>query len=421
MSTDRPPVRSVTSPPTRGGRSSMGLRLVGMLVALGALVILLRRPTVDKPEQDPLAAQLAGAFVAGRIGLVTAVDSAVIAKESMPIEQGRSLPAGRLTVRSGHCIIDLFSGTRISVDGPATITLLSPHHVAVSMGQILARVPAGGPGFTLEGPRARAFVSDGDISMRTDGSGNSRIQAIHKPVALALLDRQGVTMKDLQVPPGRSARVDPVAPAATLEPVGTPFPAHPALANRAPAPLSLPRTYDDAVRAARPVGYWSFNATAFPADRPPAGTTFGPLAKGAFSIELWFSAVEFTHAPLLSLVSSADGSDIAVIELRAMEDTIAHRPGVVRFTAGGNIGAANAFSIDPYHPGKWQHVVAVRTPDSVALYLDGARQGLTQMPTAAVDAALGLKLPAAGGGISHLAIYDRALDAGEIKSHSQLR
>jgi hypothetical protein len=102
-----------------------------------------------------------------------------------------------------------------------------------------------------------------------------------------------------------------------------------------------------------------------------------------------------------------------------------------RFASGSRDFESRVYSKDQYKPGTWHHVVAVRERDRILLYLDGELQAETAASPSAESAEMNLIIGryslASGwlgrpfsGRIDEIAIYGRALTAGEIRDHATL-
>ena len=93
---------------------------------------------------------------------------------------------------------------------------------------------------------------------------------------------------------------------------------------------------------------------------------------------------------------------------------------------------SHAFSVDPYSPGKWQHIVAVREADEISLFQNGALVYADTAPPNRDDDVYRVivgryshkmrKKPgwmpnSFAGRIDEVAVYDRALSAEEVTAH----
>jgi hypothetical protein len=245
--------------------------------------------------------------------------------------------------------------------------------------------------------------------------------------------------------------------------------------------LVLDPGYPGAILEARPKAYWRFEAMsgdAFPSAVPdgPALRVHGPVTVADASqgngcalfrpnhpeqfltidgfwelartpghaVEFWFLPEGFCRAMLVGLYPPVEVMPentyryvhTLLVETTAQERQSLHKPASVRFllrwpfnTAAGD----NTFSRDVYVPRRWHHVVAQRNGDQMELYVNGvlgpsmtldpnrpARSCYLVVGRRTTDAHDPRDVRSFVGRLDELALYDRALTAGEIEAHYAL-
>jgi hypothetical protein len=372
------------------------------------------------------------------------------------LSEGEFLPASRLVLGSGRVTLALLNGVMLTLEGPADLELVSLNRVFCHRGQIRAWVPGAAHGFVVSAPdKARVLVFRGEAEVAvTDASGSGqRIRGIKEPRAL---------------------ETDPLGSQLdTAESGPESFVARPVLAI---PPLELAPSYRDAVLAARPWGYWRFEALdggALPnevAGRPSLRVTgpvrlagvgnrtvaFGPpeaeqylMMDGrwapprdpGYAVELWFAPERIGAGELATLFVLRGGSSydhMFQLELtaRTRESYLFQRCSI-RFLhrwPPGLEGGDNLY-FDQYVPYRWYHVVAQTRGDQMELYVNGATlPSLSLSPERATEACQFLvgrlkplpRPPQAWqtrpfvGQIDELALYDHPLSAEEIRRHYAL-
>jgi hypothetical protein len=230
-----------------------------------------------------------------------------------------------------------------------------------------------------------------------------------------------------------------------------------------------------AVRADGPLGYWRFeeytdglvrnelagrpglrvegdvalvgaagnHAAAFPAELAARGFVsdgaLPELGTSAYTIELWANAASIRTMSLVSLILPPEPKAIgfhhvALLELRALENSLSHPAGAVRYLhrwPPGPAGGTNAFSPRPYRPRSWLHLVGVKDGPTMTLYVNGV--ATSRVPVTTLAAMLPLSLVAGRlptqrvwdprpfvGQLDELALYPRALRESEVRRHHAL-
>jgi hypothetical protein len=460
---------------TRARTAALATLGLGLAAAAAVALFALTHAPSREPTRAAVPSLTTGAPGADRVAVVSAVASAPGAAKTLP-RAGQVLGPGRFDLPSGDVQLDFFSGARVRLVGPVSLDLVSPWRAVLRTGSLAAAVHEGAIGFTVEGPGMKLFDLGTEFAIKTDGAG-SAIRVFRGEVEASVLGADGTTLKSALVTPEREARIDP-ARAALAE--ATDVTAVEPVASAPSVALPVSGAYVDAVRAARPIGYWRFegyepgfiiknevasshglevrgdvalertigatgasNGVArFPAEvaeRHIVARGLPALARGDFTVELWVKPDRIGLMSLASLVVPPSAMQtaylhLALLELRALEGPLTHLPGAIRFLhrwPPGPVRGSNVFSASPYLPGVWHHVVGVKRHDAITLYLNGAlvrssavAPGAADMP---VDLVLGL-LPTYRAGdlrnfVGHLdevAVYARALATTEIERHFHL-
>ncbi len=392
------------------------------------------------------------------------------------LRAGDTVRAGPLRFRDGRLALALLNGVTLSIEGPADLDLLSLERVFCRQGRLRVQSPKGTEGFTVMAPDC-AVVDLGTAFGLSVGPGRpAEVLVFEGQAEVSLLGTDGSTRECARLERNESVSVD--AAAGRLRSADARPEAFPRALDPRAAPLRLDAGYPDAVRAARPWGYWRFETAADdavpnevaggpalrgvgplrltaapPAQRAIAFTaeagdpylvldgTWTPDRTRGYAVECWVLSEAYNRSTLVSLSPPPDGKPEGhslLLELTARSRDVFHRPGAVRFLhrwPPGAGGGMNVFSRDIYRPSAWLHLVAQRRPDRMELYVDGALAG-----SAAIDASDGIApcrlfvgrcvqhpRPELGqvrpfyGQLDELALYDRPLAEAEIRRHAGMR
>ena len=177
-----------------------------------------------------------------------------------PPAEGSCLSAGPLCLRSGRLTLAFFSGTWLTVEGPADLELLAADRVLCRQGKLRARVPHGAEGFTVLAADYEVVDLGAEFAMNLEPDGRSRIMVFEGQAAVSMLDKDGRSVRGALVDRRRSVEVDPKC--GRIQEVEAQPEAFIALTEFAPPPLELGRDYAAQVLAARPWGYWRFESLA---------------------------------------------------------------------------------------------------------------------------------------------------------------
>jgi hypothetical protein len=405
-------------------------RIVGVAAAavVAACLVLALRPAAILPPSDPPGT------ASGKVEVATLIRAEDVrwepGSDATPAE-GEVVAAGRLRLKTGRLTLAFFSGTSLTVEGPADLELLAADRVFCHLGKLRARVPHGAEGFTVRAAGYEVVDLGTEFGLNLEPGGKSRVMVFEGAAAVSVLGKDGRSVRGaLLEGKRRSVEVDPDA--GHIHEV----PAHPTafvpLGRFEPAPLELDPSYPDAIRAARPWGYWRFEALADgripnevegrPALRALGGVTlerspggnhwarFGPnnpaqafLMDGAWSppradgyaIEMWVQADlpspgAFSQTALVGLIDQEGDSErhLAYLELTARGRRSPHEPCAIRFLdrwPAAVHGGADVFSRRSVVTSQWHHVVAQKSGDVLQLYLNGECVGTTPAKQNAED------------------------------------
>ena len=402
--------------------------------------------------------------------------------------EGSVVTSGRLRLQSGRLTLAFFSGVALTVEGPADLELLAVNRVFCRHGKLRARVPRGAEGFTVLAAGYEVVDLGTEFALNLEPGGKSRVMVFEGEAAVSVLGKDGRSVGGALLEGRRSAEIDPNA-GRILEVPPKPEAFIP-MAEFVPVPLELAAGYAAEVRAARPWGYWRFESLA--GGRVPNEVAGRPalLARGGvelerslggnhcarfraddhaqaflmdgewtppradgYAIELWVQADlpspnAFGQTALVGLIDREDGqaeNHLAYLELTARGRRSPHEPCAVRFLdrwPTGLSGGTNIFSRRAVMPSLWRHVVAQKSGDTLELYVDGERVGMSPAKSSAKDpeeaATTACRLlvgrlkqrslpPCASeirafeGRLDELAVYDRPLTPEEILRHARLR
>jgi hypothetical protein len=376
----------------------------------------------------------------------------------------------------------------LQLEGPLAMTLTSDGMPSLLYGKLTGTFSSDHDLFALDTPLGRVVVS-GDASigviagasdvelhvfsgsatlelwtMGLDKASDQMTAKAGASLRAAVVDNGSVTVER-----GKSRESWFVTPAAVAE-----------------SRLVVSDKYVDAVRAARPLAYWRFEksidgmmlnemgdrlhcrmvgeAVRWRSGRDGStiefGTTAGPgylisddALEGAitdeYTVELWAKPTYYHHGALFSLIDwtpsqSPLGTHRVHLELCGPVSGFPNylrpnesNPGRIRFINEVSTKFdVECYSADPYSVRKWQHIVALRDPSTMRLYVDG--ELVDSKPASGtlskdLRVLMGQLLPVSpkvndevtsrlfGGELDEVALYDRALSEEEIAIHVDKR
>jgi hypothetical protein len=173
-----------------------------------------------------------------------------------------------------------------------------------------------------------------------------------------------------------------------------------------------------------------FSATGSPHRLEPVEIIPG-FNRESFSIELWVSPDNFHWATFVAVVPEDPAErnlHMSLLEL-PYQSSLVYAPGSFRFLhrhPPGENGGTNLFTNGDCTPGLWHHLVAVKTPTGMKLYLNGQlirelveTKGCDESPYRFYVGELYEAFPdrQLSGAIDEFAVYLRELSDEEIESH----
>jgi hypothetical protein len=237
--------------------------------------------------------------------------------------------------------------------------------------------------------------------------------------------------------------------------------------------LIVPASYVAAIKKAAPLAYWRFERDTWPRVPNQMSERFEGHVEGAlgvaayhgnqavefgvtdesgeilsndliereiednYSIELWIKPSHYHVGAVVSLVGDPETPTGVVPHGTLLEmggtgliPRDVHHPGRVRFlhrspASNESELGTSCYSTEAYTLRKWQHLVAIKDASTMRLYINGALAGeadnVTTLP-AGMRLLVGRLYPSRQvrpfiGQLDELAIYNRALEPGEIRDH----
>jgi hypothetical protein len=167
------------------------------------------------------------------------------------------------------------------------------------------------------------------------------------------------------------------------------------------------------------------------------GESWDEVLDGDFTLEAWIKPSHYHLGSIMGFIGEFDWQDHrnehgVLLEVGGTsQPSLIHQPERIRFLYRpllGVHGGVSCFSDRSYKPRRWQHVAAVRDGEELRLFLDGQVVASGSDPS---KMATGLQLVLGQlytetverffiGHVDEVAIYDRALDADEIRRHYHL-
>jgi hypothetical protein len=355
--------------------------------------------------------------------------------------------------------------------GPAELHILSPDAATLISGRAAARVPESARGFVLNAPDAAVVDLGTEFAVAVDAQGQSEVHVVEGEVEVSLLGDDGNTLFSERLYESGTLRVH--GDLAELRPVEQPSADLPTIQPRAAVPLDVSPDYVQDVLDGEPLIYWRFESLTEDGlilnetgDQWPArlhGGRRGPplmevkdgvlrcsagdavryagpeegipgLNADSFTIEFWVNPDHLHYATLVGVIPEGDAWEsyhLNVIEL-AHNTAQVHDPGSFRFLHRHppNVrGGVNLFTPAGCTPGQWHHLVTVKTPQELKLYLNGAlvrhletRAGSDNIPYRLLLGTLKPRLTERQlvGSLDEFALYLRPLADEEVGRHYYL-
>ena len=400
------------------------------------------------------------------VAIVTLIDHVA---DSSPehLHRGMRIKPGLLRLAIGQLQLEFLNGAQINLEGPATLNILSVDAATLISGKAAARVPTGARGFVLNTPGAAIVDMGTEFAVSIGEHGESEVHVLEGAVDVSLLGRDGNTLTSRKVTEARTVRVNQNP--AGLEKIAAPNVSLPGIQSQVSPPLRVADAYRESIRESNPIIYWCFETIsdgrvpnemgpqwsavihASP-DDPSAivvrdgAVRFTPskkphrlepdgaipaLNRESFTFEFWVSPDSFHWATLISVVPDEivpRNLHMSLIEL-PYKCSLVYPPGSFRFLVRHpptTNGGTNLFTEGDCTPGLWHHLVAIKTPDGMKLYLNGELARQFAEPAGSDNEAYrffvgqlyeGLIDRQLSGAIDEVAVYLRPLTDKEIAEH----
>jgi hypothetical protein len=402
--------------------------------------------------------------------IVTHAEGLGVQPREGELKPGVRLKPGSLTLEQGQVQLEFLGGAKLLVEGPCELHILSPKSATLVSGKAATRVLEWGRGFVLNTPEAVMVDLGTEFAVGVDQQHGSEVQVVDGEVEVSVLGEDGSTLTSERVEESGALHIKPGA--RTLQPGTRPQQPLPKVLDDPPRPLSVPDSYVRTIVRARPTLYWRFQSLEGGLVPNEVGPQFaarlqldgegssalqvadghvdfaqaaGPrylataepvpqLNAESFTVEFWVNPAMLHWATLVGIVPEGDQASaqhLNVIEL-AHQTFLVHEAGAFRFmhrhppTKGGGV---NLFTPTGCTPGRWHHLVAVKTPQELKLYLNGqlARRLAGEMGSDEKPYQLHVgELRVANterqfvGSIDEVALYLYALSDAEIERHYRL-
>lgn len=389
-----------------------------------------------------------------------------------PLTVGARLKPGVLQLRQGELQVDFLSGARVLLRAPAELHVLSSTSATLVSGSIAARVTEGAGKFMLRAPDAAIGDSGTEYAINVDRHGDSDVHVFNGDVEVSLLGDDGNTLFSKQLSEAETVHIDRAS--RNVRPIKTNISSFATIRELDRGRLTVTRAYYTAVERSKPILHWRFdtldnglvpNAVGdqyagrivvapddadsisikggvahFKASTQPhylmANQPLESINQKSFSMEVWINPETFHWATVMNLIVAGTESQkevmhLGLIEL-ALHTQMVHKPSVVRYLhrhpPGAHTWGSNLFSPEVCTPGQWTHVVTVKEPNELRLFVNGVLVRRIQgADTAGSDqnsylftvGQFGTVKPMRQfqGMLDELAIYARALSEVEVSEH----
>ncbi|RYD31660.1 MAG: hypothetical protein EOP87_14290, partial [Verrucomicrobiaceae bacterium] len=106
-------------------------------------------------------------------------------ESSLPTTEGASLTAGHYELAEGMARFRFANGTTVVLEGPSYIEIVDGNRCRLRKGSLMAEVPSGADGFTVEIPGITISAGGSQFGVSADGSGKYVIQAIRNEIGVS--------------------------------------------------------------------------------------------------------------------------------------------------------------------------------------------------------------------------------------------
>jgi hypothetical protein len=383
------------------------------------------------------------------------------------LQRGTRIKPGVLKIDNGQVQIEFLTGAQINLEGPAELHVLSVDAAKLISGKAAARIPLGARGFILSTPDAAIVDLGTEFAVSVGKGGDSEVHVVEGEVDVSLLGSDGNTLISQRVREAKALRMTRRPPGLiAIDSLNTTLPE---IQAQNSAPLEVSEAYVQLVRASRPDIYWRFESLVdgrvpndvgsrwagvihadpddpsgivveggvvrFKATDKPRRVEPDEVIPGfnreSFSVELWASPDNFHWATLVAVVpeeSVERNLHLNLLEL-PYKCSLVYAPSSFRFVhryPPGTNGGTNLFTAGDCAPGLWHHLVAIKSPAGMKLYLNG------KLIREILDPAVGDESPyrfylgelyegltdrQLSGAIDEFAVYLRELTEDEVRAH----
>lgn len=384
-------------------------------------------------------------------------------EESIAWSRNQGVSVGdQIRLQHGLLELELNSGVRVIIEGPASLELVSRDQIWLEQGRVYAKVPEQARGFSIRTPTSKAIDLGTEFGVYVDEQQTTDVHVVKGMVDAELLDGEGRKLDSRRLSQNKAAQFSSAikeVPCRTND-----FVKH--LQYEKVIQESGPYirlTFDEIqngtirnqvsdqkharISVAAPLSGQEDNKyLTFPSadseGKEVSGQyvqidSLGDLFSGDFTFEFWVRpqrvhrATLFRVFPLDSGLQSSDGSVIELMEFSA-DDPRSFRFLLRNASFNPLEKETDLYSKQPYEPERWHHIVGVKTSSQLKLYLDGkllVQEKCQQRIIEETGLIIGRHIPPENethvkrdylGDLDEMLIYRRALSDSEIRTHSLL-
>jgi FecR protein len=179
----------------------------GVLIAVGSFALGVWGRTPRRPPQKGSEATVARSIGANVAWLVNAQNCQWAENQAgMP---GRDMHAGKsLQLIRGLAEIEFERGTRLILQGPAGLELISGNEARLIHGALTARVPERARGFTIYSPRGKVVDLGTEFGLSVDDRGNTAVRVFEGKVVASPKNEDVATAPSLTLHEDQAARIE---------------------------------------------------------------------------------------------------------------------------------------------------------------------------------------------------------------------
>lgn len=385
-------------------------------------------------------------------------------------ENAQIFPGDQIHFRRGIIELELVSGTKIILEGPALFTVIDSQEVKLQVGTLFAHVPQQATGFSVKTPSSRILDLGTEFGVVVDQAGITDVHVVKGRLDVDLLGASGRV---------KESRLLAISDAVRLQQSSS---------NIANIPFqseifTKELNYNSSIQNSEPYVYFQFNHLENEIVRNQVGDhhhlqvvgdaqlhgegaektlrferskqityaaitePVSDLISGDYTFELWVRPSGLRHSTLVAIKSLNDkekklynGRDIGLLELldyrKPWYGKQAGLRWMLRFPPTMDVeDGGNVYSDFKYQPGQWYHIVGVRSGEELRAYVNGEFQGTVKYSVntrETVEILIGrdfskedksengMKFRNFIGEIDEFLIYQRALTDKEILNHYRL-